>query len=154
MGELNKVEGVGEDVKQYVQLTQKGELYDFLGNKSSLTRKEFKQSLFRDVFFGQNYLKNELTVEFERLFPSVMAFIRKIKKGKYARLAWIMQKEESKLIIDGVCGRLMREHPEMPVLTIHDSILTIPRWVEIAKTVIMEEFAGVGLKPTIRTEQY
>ena len=154
MGELNKVEGVGEDVKQYVQLTQKGELYDFLGNKSSLTRKEFKQSLFRDVFFGQNYLKNELTVEFERLFPSVMAFIRKIKKGKYARLAWIMQKEESKLIIDGVCGRLMREHPEMPVLTIHDSIMTTARWVEIARRVIMEEFAAAGLTPTIRTEEY
>lgn len=154
MGEVINSEGVHEDVKEYVKLVEKGELYDFLGKNSELSRKAFKEGLFRDVFFGQNRIRSKLTDEFEKQFPHVMAFIRRVKRSNYARLAWIMQREESRLMIDTICGRLMKEHPDMPVLTIHDSIMTTPGHEEAVRQTICEEFIRLGLMPTIRIEGY
>lgn len=57
-------------------------------------------------------------------------------------------------MILGVCARLMEEHPDCPVVTIHDSILTTPRWVEVVTKVIHEEFARLGITPTLHVEDY
>jgi hypothetical protein len=154
MAEVNNRREFREDVTRYVTLTENGELYDYLAENSPLTRKEFKATLFKDVFYGQNYINTELTKTFQKLFPSVMEFIRRIKRGNYARLSWIMQREESRIMIDGVCGRLMRECPDMPVLTIHDSIVTTPEFEDVARDIIQQEFRTVGLTPTLHTESY
>ena len=149
MGEVIK-----DDVREYIQLTQKGQLYEYLSTNSSLSRKEFKEKLFKDVFYGKNRVRTKLMEDFERLFPNVFAFIRKVKRTNYERLAWVMQKEESRLMIDLVCGRLMKEHPDVPILTIHDSIMTTPAKEDVVTDVIRAEFAKLGLSPTIRVERY
>lgn len=154
MGLVNSREYLKEDVRKYIELVEKGELYDFFGENSSLSRKEFKEKIFKDVLFGKNRIVTELTKEFARLFPSVMKFIRRIKQGNYRRLAWIMQREESRLMIDTICGRLMREHEELPLLTIHDSVLTTEEHVGVVEKVIREEFHECGVSPTIRMESY
>jgi len=150
---INSV-SVYDDVSRYIHLTEHGQLYDFLSQNSPLSRSDFKETLFKDVFFCRNAYRTALTDEFERLFPNVLAFMQKIKRSNYRRLAWIMQKEESKLMIDGVCGRIMNEHPDLPILTIHDSIMTIPDREDTVRQAILSEFARVGVTPTIRVERY
>ena len=56
------------------------------------------------------------------------------------------------MLIEGVCGRLAVEYHECPVITIHDSILTTLQWVATVQRLIHEEFAKLGIHPTLRIE--
>lgn len=55
-------------------------------------------------------------------------------------------------MIEAVCGRLMREHPNCPLVTIHDSVLTTSAWVEVVRQAIVEEFGRMGIHPTLHVE--
>ena len=46
-------------------------------------------------------------------------------------------------MITRVCGRLLRECPWAPILTLHDSILTTDEYVAIVERVILEEWMDV-----------
>lgn len=65
-----------------------------------------------------------------------------------------MQHAESSLFIGAVCGRIMREGPSVPILTIHDSLLTTPQYVDYAESVIREEFDKLGVSPRLKEEDY
>ena len=52
-------------------------------------------------------------------------------------------------MIEGVCGQLMNEHPDCPIVTIHDSIMTTENWVETVSTAIKYEFALLDIQPTL-----
>lgn len=145
---------IPEDVQTYLTLVQEGRLYDHLAENSTLSRRQFKEKLFCDVFYGQNYINSKLTRAFKKLFPTVYSHIRNYKKSNYRRLAWLMQKTESDYMINGVCRRLMLDYPEITFLTIHDSILTSPDHAGTVKTVMLEEFVKLGMRPTIRVESY
>ena len=53
-----------------------------------------------------------------------------------------------------VCERIRREKPETWLATIHNSILCHPRDANYVQSVMEEEFAGIGAKPTIKRNDY
>ena len=122
---------------------------------------EFKEREVFRVLYGMNtafnsdgeYQPSKLQTVLESDLPTVWQFIRGYKRQHgYAELAREMQRRESKLMIEGVCGRLMDEHPDCPVVTVHDSILTTPGWVETVSATIKDEFAHLGIHPTLKTK--
>ena len=166
------------DVGKYVQLCESGQLYEFLMKLSGIEPDEktgFKQRLFRHVFYGPKGQRRRgwrgrkpkrrpngakqrderlapIAQLFRQEFPTVFAFIQKAKDKNYRRFARRMQRIESKLMIGGVCKRLMTDHPDIPVITIHDSILTTAEHVETVERLIREEFQRYGLTPTLKRE--
>jgi hypothetical protein len=106
--------------------------------------------LFSDVFYGRTRAVTPLTDLFRTEFPTVFDFICEQKSSGYQELARNMQRAEANLMIDTVCLRLMKHHPEIPVVTIHDSILTTAEHLPTVKRIITEEFARMGLKPTLK----
>lgn len=148
---------VGElDVFKYKQLAESGELYEYLINNmdqddylaeqtNEYDKKQFKENFFRETLFG-----TEVSRVFWELFPTVAKAIADIKKDDYRSLAWMMQRAESKLIITQICGRLMKEHPDYFISTIHDSILTTEEHVDEIKLIMEQEFKKLGLCPSIR----
>lgn len=139
---------ISPDVLMYKRLVEQGKLYDFLMRHAGETdRGAFKENFFRETFFGK-----KTSQLFCKLFPTIGEKIKKIKQKDYRRLAWMMQRKESKLIITNICGRIMKEHPKMFIGTIHDSILTTAEHVPTIKRVMAEEFEKVGLSPRIREE--
>jgi len=115
-------------------------------------RSEFKQMFFTDVFFGRNQARTPLTELFQREFPTVFQFIKEQKETDYRALAQDMQRAESKFVIDCVCRRLMEHHQDIPVGTVHDSILTTKEHAATVKRIMEEEFQRMGIKATIRTD--
>jgi hypothetical protein len=85
---------------------------------------------------------------------TVYAVIRDLKKDDYASLARRMQRKESAIMIEGVAGRCLREMPNIPIYTIHDSVATTPDHVDKIKQIIREEFQKERLKPTINREDF
>lgn len=146
------------DIFKYKELVEKGELYEYLINNSNFDdylveqnkeydREPFKETFFREVFFGR-----KVSGYFWDLFPSVANIIAHVKKDDYRSLAWMMQRAESDLIINKICGRIMEEYPKCFISTIHDSILTTAEHVDKVKSTMLEEFKKLGLLPSIRIE--
>lgn len=85
--------------------------------------------------------------------PNVYNFISDFKKDDYRALANKLQQLESGFMIDTVCHRLMVEHPNMPVISIHDCLLTTEEHYDTLKRIAREEFARIDLNPTFHKEQ-
>ena len=114
-----------------------------------MLRDDFKRLLFAEVFYGRAEAVTPLTRLFQAEFPTVYGFICDQKRGGYEELARNMQRAESHFMIDTVCLRLMQNHAEIPVVTIHDSILTTEEHVPNVKRIMLEEFSRIDLRPSI-----
>ena len=90
-----------------------------------------------------------LTRLFAAEFPEVYQFILAKKKHGYEELAREMQRAEAEFMLGTVCKRLFEYHPEVPVVTVHDSISTTPEHVALVERVVLEEFAQNWNQPHI-----
>ena len=146
-----------DDALRFFGLANSGRLYEYIAEQAGggiKDRKAFKEKLFREIFYGRNSRRQTTYSKlFCRLFPTVYEFIRDVKRGDHTLLAKILQRAESSFVIDGVIWRCMIEHPEMPVFTIHDSVLTTPRWTSRLYGLMLDEFNKWGLAPKLRISQ-
>lgn len=150
--DLNSAE-VNEDVAKYLDLVQSGEFYEHVISSSGLdiNRDDVKDKVF-GVMYGRNRHPDEIYGVFEQEFPTITEFMRQVKKSGHAKLAHMMQREESEFIMKGVCQRLMKEHPELFISTIHDSILTTKGNEDIVVGIMVEEFERLGIQPRLKIE--
>jgi len=147
--------GLPEDVIRYTGLVQRGVFYEHLmteGGVPNGRRAKFKESFFGGVFFCRNRPVTRQAELFRSLFPNVYEVVHKIKRKDYRHLAHILQRAESSLIVNRIARRCLNDLPGTFVATIHDSILTTPKAAEAILAIMMREFAGVGLVPTIQVE--
>lgn len=141
------------DLDHYLWLCENGTLYDELMERIEWrgSRAEFKAKEWFKFLYGQNRWQSKLRDVFESDFPTIWNFIANYKRERgYEELSRQMQRDESRLMINTICERLMNEHPSVPVLPIHDSIMTTPQHVGTVKQVMLEEFAKIGVKPTLK----
>jgi hypothetical protein len=144
-----------DDARHYVDLCENGVFYEYVEKHAGvvgLSRSDLKKKVFRDVFFGRSQVVTDLTRFFAAEFPTIMGVIRSVKRRDYCDAGRTLQKIESGLMIHKVCRRLMLEHPAVPVITLHDSIMTTPENVELVRSVMAEEFERVGLHPKFKLE--
>ena len=146
-------ESLAQEVDRYVQLCEEGRFYNWMMDQFGIPsegRNKFKRRVFANVMFGRlerSRHSSEWKL-FERAFPHIAKLIVEFKRQYgYPSVAHLLQRVESSLMIDRVCRRLMQEHQEVPVVTIHDSILTTRKNVNLVKRIIEEEFIRVGLRP-------
>jgi hypothetical protein len=145
------------DVKKYLELTQAGVFYEFMMGilaVPSEERKKFKGDFFGKVFYCKSTYYTKERRAFLDEFPTVFQHITSLKRDDPRNAPLALQRTESQFVIGTVCRRLVEEFPITPVLTIHDSILTTPYHAETALRVMREEFARLGIRPTLRVEDY
>jgi len=119
-----------QNVKLYVSLVINGTFYDFMAEKFKLygipfaDRKDLKEQLFI-VFFGKNnaiHFSPAVRL-FAEIFPSVYKLFSEIKKNKHNRLAILLQRIESYVMLDCVVPKILNEFPGLEFITKHDSLL-------------------------------
>jgi len=140
-----------DDIKLYIDLTEKGLLYDYLMNEWGLTnRKEFKKDFFASIFYckiNSNHHKI-YSKKFNSLFPNVMALILKMKEGHYNNLSIQLQNLEADIIIKGVSTQLFNEN--INHYTIHDGIMCYKNDAEYISLLIKEKMSLYSLYPIIK----
>ena len=72
--------------------------------------------------------------------------------GQYQRSSRMMQKVEAHFVYDRICSRIEAERPQVFLGTIHDALVTTPDQAGYVRRVMIEEFAKVGVTPTIRAK--
>jgi len=141
------------DLADYLGYSAGGRLYESLMGPGE-DRKRFKRQMFADVYYGEDDYPSQLRDRFQSQFPTVFSHLQRIKRKDYRRAAQQMQRIEAKVVIDGACGLLMREHPHIPVVSVHDSLATIPRFVDVVHRAMMSSFATLGVEPTLEIKPF
>lgn len=146
-------------------------------------RKEFKARHFFKMLYGANLTECPVLTVFEREFPTLYSYVlhtkevdrlrdryrtmcaangdrrkayfdlKKEEKQTYGSLATQMQRAEAEFVFDRVVARLMQEHP-VPLLTIHDCILTTKGNEGIVFDAMAEEFWGLGVSAQLDRVAY
>ena len=118
-----------------------GKFYEAISvalDHSGSRREQLKTSFFKSLYGGVKTTRNSQIFKLiESVSPSFGAAILDMKKDNYAALAHALQKTESEIVIDRCCGALMRQHPDMPLITVHDEIMTTAEF-ETAVTVELQ----------------
>jgi hypothetical protein len=147
----------------YIEQVTSGTLYDYLKaaferilGYEMVDRKEVKTAVFQVLFTPNNFIGQKQARPkklFKELFPEVYGLLNRIKKKDPTTLPRLLQQIESYVMLHVVAKRMRREHPNVPIFTVHDSIMTTISNQFIVEQIMQEELTRiVGYAPTLHCE--
>jgi hypothetical protein len=153
------------DIEWFVYLVANGLLYEYLKKKFSerldvnfVDRKSVKSAVFQVLFTDNRFIGQEEAAPkriFKENFPQVYKLFSLYKRSDASLFPRLLQQIESRLILDVICPRILKERPGIPILTIHDSIATTIPNLEYVKGVMYEElFKHIGIEPNFKFEYW
>jgi len=149
-----------KEYKEYLDMVDSGSFYSLLHTKlySDLpyNKNKLKEIIFI-VFFSSNRFigqpEAQIKRDFKNAFPMVYKLFALIKKKNHRALSHLLQRIESEIIIERVTKRISLEQPELPIFTIHDSVVTIQGSENYVARIIKEEVKkATGLKVNLGLE--
>jgi hypothetical protein len=163
---------IPRDLADFIEECEKGDVYEMLALTwnwprafagARLLRDErnkVKDAVFESLLFGRiprdetwGIEKYDRWLLFERDFPTIADYLRAMKLSPprdHSVVARVAQRVEAWIMLEQLCGRLLSDHPEIEVITVHDSLLVQKRYAGLVKYLIQEEWAHLGLNPTIK----
>jgi hypothetical protein len=152
-----------KEFQEYKKLVTSGKIYDDFVKSTKIDKKELDNGFSkRDIvkfrfmlcFYSANNANSQgMKTLFRSKFPKIYALMCDLKEKDHTTLSILLQRVESILILDKICGRISTEFPRIPLLTIHDSVLTIPKYVDQVVKVINEETKKfIGIEPMLSIE--
>lgn len=146
------------DVIDWYDISRSGQAYETVFEvvegrpPSPRERSAFKRLFFRAVWFSTpaTALSTDLGKALAAHWPTVFALLLELKSEDYRAFPVLMQRLESEL----VCGTAAMElyAQDIPVVTIHDSLMVPARHEEAARQALRRAFARAGLEPDLHTE--
>jgi hypothetical protein len=95
-----------------------GDLYGCLADAAGVVRCEAKRRFLVDVLAKRGTYPSIVEDAFRVMFPAVLDYVRAVNRNDHATLIRTLQKLESWLVIEQVCGRL----DDTPAITLHDGV--------------------------------
>lgn len=96
------------------------------------------------------YMKAEKTnPEYRKRFDTPERKMLGKSLKPYAIIAERLQKLEAKIVIETCCAELLRESPEIPILTIHDGLVIPGSKGEFVRSKLSDSFMKFDLRPKI-----
>lgn len=136
------------EVARMQDLVVSGKFYDRT-KPDGYDRNRFKKVVFRDVLYGPRMRATSTTKRLKQQFPGYWRAISDMKRPDYTQLAVRMQAEEAKVIYKAVEEFAARVGGDVPILTVHDSLVTTSAYAEQAQSALLRVFQlRQGLIPT------
>lgn len=153
-----------KEFQEYKKLVTAGKIYDEFVKLAKIDNKELDNGFSkRDIvkfrfmlcfYSANNSMSQGMKTLFRSKFPKIYALMCDLKKKDHTTLSILLQRAESILILDKICGRISKEHTKVPLFTIHDSILTTPQYIDLVVQVINQETKKyIGIKPMLSIEE-
>ena len=143
-----------DELKNFHNLVVDGNFYELFESESD--RNSIKEMVFTYIFSKDN-LKTVSCIQktLQKQFPKICNVIAQMKRENHRVFAHCLQKLESDIVIEGACRALMAREPEMPIVTVHDSILTTEPFVEIVSEELQRAFEDrCGVVPAMTKTDY
>jgi hypothetical protein len=146
-----------DDLRRYLQITERAQFYEHMMRALGIpinkpNRDAFKEDFFRKVFYCKPTYYTRERKAFLAEFPTVLEHITRLKQDDPRNAPLALQRAESEFVIGIVCKRLLKDSPETPLWTIHDSIMTTASRGDFVRQAMEEEFAKLGVHPRLRIE--
>ena len=150
----------------YKELCEKGELYEYLErvalptftSSNTLSRQEVKGMVFLMMFTSNQFIGQEAAEPkriFRDIFPNEYKLFASIKRKDHSNLPILLQKIESKLMYERIVPRIYTNRPDIPMFTIHDSIVTTVDNKDYVQRVMLEEVkSALGLSAKTKIEYW
>jgi hypothetical protein len=126
------------------------------GEETELTRDDMKKAVFLALYSDNNFIYQEqayLKQIFRDTYPSVYAVLAAYKIRKARALPVLIQHIESLLVPTGVAKGLFKHTRNMPLFTIHDSIVLPADEIERCKKAFAETYTSlIDAVPNLKTE--
>ncbi len=125
-------------------LVMNGNFYQYLiqitGEKD---RNKVKEMTYK-VLFGHNRINSKSDKIFSQLFPTIHHFIKLYKKewGNHKIVAHDLQRAESNLVYNKIIKKIMLLHPEIKIITVHDSIIFAKKYRQIVQSIFDYELSN------------
>lgn len=153
------------DVERFIRSVTEGKFYeDFLDLLSSkgitgiVTRPEAKKAIYLVLFTDNRFFNGEEAGPkklFSEVYPTVYSYFSLLKHKDKSRLSRLLQSIESWLVLDRICERISDERPDLPIFTVHDSIVTTEGNQDYVQRIMKEEIQHyVGHVPVLKTIIY
>ena len=173
-----------KDLQEFKHFVSSGKFYEMFGDllvKNGLEqetdpkklRKITKKIMFASMFGHNNekckvkikkdnkktgqvkYIPNTGMILFKETFPTVFEIFRTIKMGKHNTLACMLQNLEAELVLHSACKIISEENPNVPLFTLHDSIVTTEENAKYVQRVLSDVLLNaIGIAPTINYEEW
>ena len=131
---------------EYENYVNSGEFYKKLADaiypSIPFNKENMKTMIFTILFSNNRFIGQpgaEPKKDFRDAFPNVYELFKLIKVKNHRALAHLLQRIESKIMIEAVASRMAKERPNLPFFTIHDSIATTEGNEEYVAFIIKEE---------------
>lgn len=139
---------------------------DLFKKKRGNVKKDFYISVYGKVNHRNNNNKR-----FYEAYPQPYALFDRIREldvpqcenerklgysiKQHAKIAILLQRIESYALLDVICKNINNNHPEIPLLTIHDCIATTSKYIDYVYAEIESELAAlVGRPPKLEVEPW
>lgn len=152
------------ELQEYINLVKNGEFYQCLQNLfneqgySLNERKQIKAAVFQVLFTDNRYFGQKGALPkriFQKTFPTIYKVFARIKRSNKKNLPVLLQRIESYLVLLVICKRIAEERPNLPIFTIHDSIITTVGNEEFVKGMIVEEMKkAIGFPPKLTIDYW
>ena len=163
----NYVSQAESDIHRYKTLVQQGVFYKYLGDEFTKElgldyrdKKYLKPIVFLVFFTHNSFLAQEGAEHkriFKNLFPDLYQIFSLIKKSDKTNLPRLLQRIESHLMLNVITRRIAAERKDIPIFTIHDSIITTDELGNAAyiQMIMEEEFTNaIGFPPKFEIEYW
>lgn len=149
------------DVHRFKELVLNGEFYTYMASKLGIDvneRKQIKSIVFQVLFTDNRFIGQEEAAPkrvFKQLFPTVYELFSLIKKKDNATLPRLLQRIESHMVLQVITKRISKEKKDLPIFTLHDSVITTIGNEMYVNKVMEEEFEKVmGKAPALKIEHW
>ncbi|CAM4357045.1 hypothetical protein [Flavobacterium terrigena] len=134
--------------KRKFDVKRKRMIYEIYDNP-----KELMKPITFELLFSSNDTNSKEKDWFYEKFPTISNVLMKIKEIDYTSLALLLQNIESDTILNRVTKFISKHYPHVFMLTIHDSIMTLPEHANIVQKVIMDITSELfGYSPKLSVE--
>ena len=122
------------------------------------SRKALKMEFFR-VLYSSNKFLGQLEAApkrvFQKLFPGIFEYFSQMKRLHPDNIPILLMRWESHAVLQCITKRISKEHPKVPLFTIHDGIATTRENVDLVKSIICEELENLtGYAPMLKYESW
>jgi hypothetical protein len=121
-----------------------GVIYDKIKDVANITRKEAKVKVY-SVLFGRNNTPTYWNELFGNLYPAVFKWIKdyKYEHKSYKIIARNLQGIESEFVFSKLIPNILNYKYDLPLITIHDSIMIPEEHYENVKTVFVKSLRSL-----------
>jgi hypothetical protein len=144
------------DLKDWITFCENGVFYEqFAETIGMLCRSHSQRDLVKTDWckftYGPTKDWSRKWIAYCERWPTITSVLNALKADDYRNASHVLQKFESDIMIRGVAEEMRRAHPDAPICTVHDSVLTTKSMAENLRDIIKRHWSACGANPNIKS---